>query len=164
MGDWRTSAARTRSADEGTAYEAIARLRAAGWAVAVHNDYQQNGKPHTFWLFTKGNRCAKGEGRSDAEALEAATAAVDANHTPMTDEEEAAARALVHSMRRPEEWVPPPWRTRAFLARLLVVLDQERSSNAMLLAEIDRERAARLSAENELRDVERAFDKFRERS
>ena len=44
-------------------------IRAAGWAVAVHNDYRQQGEPHTFWLFTKNGRCVKGEGRTDAEAL-----------------------------------------------------------------------------------------------
>lgn len=46
-------------------------LRAAGWVVAVHNDYRLNGEPHTFWLFTKGDRCVKGEGHSDREALSA---------------------------------------------------------------------------------------------
>lgn len=44
-------------------------IRAQGWSVAVHNDYRQNGMPHTFWLFTKDGRAVKGEGRTDAEAL-----------------------------------------------------------------------------------------------
>jgi hypothetical protein len=44
-------------------------IRAKGWSVAVHNDYKQNGEAHTFWLFTNGDRCVKGEGKSDAEAL-----------------------------------------------------------------------------------------------
>lgn len=44
-------------------------IRAAGWMVAVHNDYTQDGVWNTFWLFTKGDRCVKGEGRSDGEAL-----------------------------------------------------------------------------------------------
>ena len=45
-------------------------LRAQGWAVAVHNDYRQDGESHTFWLFTHPDgRYAKGEGRTDAEAL-----------------------------------------------------------------------------------------------
>lgn len=44
-------------------------IRAAGWAVAVHNDYRLNGVAHTFWLFTKGDRCVKGEGVTDAQAL-----------------------------------------------------------------------------------------------
>ncbi len=44
-------------------------LRARGWVVAVHNDYALHGLPHTFWLFTRGNLCAKGEGTSDEAAL-----------------------------------------------------------------------------------------------
>jgi len=44
-------------------------LRARGWTVAVHNDYRNHGNPYTFWLLTKGNRCVKGEGVTDAEAL-----------------------------------------------------------------------------------------------
>jgi hypothetical protein len=57
------------------AFAVLGRLRDAGWVVAVHNDYRQGGTLHTFWLFTKGDRCAKGEGRSDAEALSAAAVA-----------------------------------------------------------------------------------------
>jgi len=45
-------------------------LRAAGWTVAVHNDYRLNNQFHTFWIFTKDNLCYKGEGLSDAEALD----------------------------------------------------------------------------------------------
>ena len=44
-------------------------IRGQGWDVAVHNDYTLDGRPHTFWLFTKGDRCAKGEGQTDADAL-----------------------------------------------------------------------------------------------
>lgn len=44
-------------------------IRAAGWVVAVHNDYRLDGVAHTFWLFTKGDQCVKGEGKTDAEAL-----------------------------------------------------------------------------------------------
>jgi len=44
-------------------------IRAQGWAVAVHNDYRLDGVPHTFWLFTKDSVAVKGEGKSDAEAL-----------------------------------------------------------------------------------------------
>lgn len=54
-------------------------IRAAGWLVAVHNDYRLGGRFHTFWLFTKDDskdrpepgegRYAKGEGESDAVAL-----------------------------------------------------------------------------------------------
>lgn len=49
---------------------ALELIREQGWTVAVHNDYQQDGAHHTFWLFTKGNRCVKGEGRTDQEALD----------------------------------------------------------------------------------------------
>lgn len=45
-------------------------IRAAGWVVGAHNDYRQFGIPHTFWLFTRGNQCAKGEGRTDGLALD----------------------------------------------------------------------------------------------
>lgn len=44
-------------------------IRACGWAVAAHNDYRLDGKPHTFWLFTQAGRAVKGEGRTDKEAL-----------------------------------------------------------------------------------------------
>jgi len=46
-------------------------IRKKGWAVAVHNDYRLKGKNYTFWLFTKRNRCVKGEGKTDTEALNA---------------------------------------------------------------------------------------------
>ena len=45
-------------------------LRALGWTVGVHNDYRIHGELHTFWLFTKGDRCAKGEARTDERALQ----------------------------------------------------------------------------------------------
>lgn len=45
-------------------------IRAQGWVVAVHNDYRLNGIFHTFWLFTKDGQAIKGEGVSDAEALQ----------------------------------------------------------------------------------------------
>lgn len=45
-------------------------IRAAGWSVAVHNDYRLNGQRMTFWLFTKGCRAVKGEGATDREALD----------------------------------------------------------------------------------------------
>lgn len=45
-------------------------LRADGWMVAVHNDYRLGGECHTFWLMVRGERAVKGEGRSDAEALD----------------------------------------------------------------------------------------------
>ena len=45
-------------------------IRAAGWSVAVHNDYRVNGLLYTFWLFTQDGRAIKGEGSTDAEALD----------------------------------------------------------------------------------------------
>ena len=50
-------------------HEALARLRAAGWMVAVHNDYRQDGKLMTFWLFVRDRVAVKGEGETDDEAL-----------------------------------------------------------------------------------------------
>ena len=47
----------------------LTRLRSDGWSVAVHNDYRQDGEPHTFWLLTRDGRAVKGEGRTDEEAL-----------------------------------------------------------------------------------------------
>ena len=45
-------------------------IRSSGWMVAVHNDYLLAGEFHTFWLFTnKQNEFVKGEGKTDAEAL-----------------------------------------------------------------------------------------------
>ncbi len=45
-------------------------LRAAGWFVAVHNDYRLDGKRWTFWLLTHDDgRYVKGEGATDEEAL-----------------------------------------------------------------------------------------------
>lgn len=49
-------------------------LRCLGWAVAVHNDYRLNGQHYTFWLLTKGDRCVKGEGATDLEALDSVRA------------------------------------------------------------------------------------------
>lgn len=50
--------------------EMLGNLRAAGWSVAVHNDYRQSGKPMTFWLFTHSDgRWLKGEAMSDSQAV-----------------------------------------------------------------------------------------------
>ena len=52
------------------AFRILARLRADGWMVGVHNDYRLNGEPRTFWLLTHANgRWIKGEGTTDASAL-----------------------------------------------------------------------------------------------
>lgn len=54
-------------------------FRAAGWSVAVHNDYRQFGAPYTFWLLTHPDgRWLKGEGASDTEALNGARARLQA--------------------------------------------------------------------------------------
>ena len=54
-------------------------LRELGLMVAVHNDYRLGGVPHTFWLMTWDTgqpsnrpviRSFKGEGKTDAEALD----------------------------------------------------------------------------------------------
>lgn len=46
------------------------KIRDAGWAVAVHNDYKILGHKYTFWLFTNGDRCLKGEGSQDRAVLQ----------------------------------------------------------------------------------------------
>ena len=73
-------------------------LRRAGLTVAVHNDYQLAGEPHTFWLLTgpvgtdKGGkpiiRAFKGEGKTDEAALDQiraafAEAADNLHHAPL---------------------------------------------------------------------------------
>jgi hypothetical protein len=66
------------------------RFADSGWSVAIHNDYRLDGKPMTFWLFTKplaSSACresgwfVKGEGVSDDEALRQAWAALEAFKT-----------------------------------------------------------------------------------
>lgn len=50
--------------------EMLRQIREAGWSVAVHNDYRQNGIACTFWLFTHPNgKWLKGEGRTDEQAV-----------------------------------------------------------------------------------------------
>jgi len=67
-------------------------LRAMGMSVAVHNDYRQDGKHHTFWLMTGGHNgivvALKGEGESDEKALDQIRAQWaelkdDHHHAPM---------------------------------------------------------------------------------
>ncbi len=50
-------------------WDLLTSIRHDGWSVAVHNDYRINGCFATFWLFTKGDRAAKGEGATDEIAL-----------------------------------------------------------------------------------------------
>lgn len=48
-------------------------FRCNGWSVAVHNDYRLNGESMTFYLLTHPRGIyAKGEGKTDLEALQAA--------------------------------------------------------------------------------------------
>ena len=49
----------------------VTQLRRGGWRVAIHNDYEQNGKLRTFWLWTHPKRgiFVKGEGETDEIAL-----------------------------------------------------------------------------------------------
>lgn len=54
-----------------SATETLSKLRADGWMVAIHNDYTLDGETFTFWLFTHPEGAwAKGEGRTDEEALD----------------------------------------------------------------------------------------------
>jgi len=52
-----------------------ARMRENGWVVAVHNDYKLHGEAYTFWGFTRGAIFVKGEGKTDSEAIDEASAA-----------------------------------------------------------------------------------------
>jgi hypothetical protein len=54
----------------------LTKLRDAGWSVAIHNDYWQNGIRYSFWLFTNKDtgRYVKGEAHTDFEALTRALA------------------------------------------------------------------------------------------
>lgn len=84
-------------------------LRSKGFKVAVHNDYELNGERFTFWLLTipLGNqhghaivRAFKGEGKTDAEALDQirgrfAEATDDLHHAP------ACPANHYHGMRAP---------------------------------------------------------------
>lgn len=63
-------------------------LRALGWMVAVHNDYTLDGHKCTFWLLTNGDRCIRGEGLTDAVALDEIRAAL--SPPPQSDRAEAS--------------------------------------------------------------------------
>lgn len=54
----------------------LAAIRALRWSVAVHNDYRLDSRNHTFWLFTKGERCCQAECPVEDEVL-----ALSALHT-----------------------------------------------------------------------------------
>ncbi len=55
-------------------------IRDKGWTVAGHNDYRLHGATYTFWLFTHPDgRWVKGEGKTDAEALNQVRAEIGGN-------------------------------------------------------------------------------------
>lgn len=83
----RAATARVRERAEEAREEAVARavaetraeraapgspddLRAYGFEVTAHLDYQHEGKPRTFWCLTLGPLAFKGTGATDAEALD----------------------------------------------------------------------------------------------
>lgn len=55
--------------DRAEAFSLLELLRREGWNVAVHNDYRLNNERKTFWLFTRGHQCFRGEGATDLEAI-----------------------------------------------------------------------------------------------
>ena len=73
--------------------ETLAKLRAAGWMVAVHNDYRQDGKLMTFWLFTRDGFAVKGEGETDAEALARVQEQIEGRVSDMRSGTRIAARS-----------------------------------------------------------------------
>ncbi len=78
-------------------------LREHGWMVAVHNDYTLGGQRHTFWLLTKGDRCVKGEARTDKEALQSAfdqAIRIESAEQPKLDTARAALLKIVRSIQR----------------------------------------------------------------
>lgn len=44
-------------------------LRDAGWLVASHNDYPQDGTIRTYWSFSRNHQFIDADGKDDAEAL-----------------------------------------------------------------------------------------------
>jgi hypothetical protein len=68
--------------DGSAAVAALADLRAAGWQVALHNDYRLDGRGRTFWRLVQpsSGRFVDGEGDTDAEALLACLGATAVGH------------------------------------------------------------------------------------
>lgn len=91
------------------ALKALASLRQQGWSVAVHNDYRLDGEARTFWLLTHPlGHWIKGEGRTDAEALEQATDALE--RLPSTPGERQDAARSAHARLLAEDG----WRKSAY--------------------------------------------------
>lgn len=78
-------------------------IRAKGWIVAVHNDYRLGGELHTFWLFTKHGRCVKGEGLTDAEALNQVREQLDRPPVPYQQNGDTQVVHRVEHMSQPVE-------------------------------------------------------------
>lgn len=83
----RPPAAPTGMDDDAIEVAAIRRrLRDRGWMLAVANDYRLGGEWHVFYAFTHpGGLAAKGEGRSDLEALRLAEIDIVAKESWLAD-------------------------------------------------------------------------------
>ena len=63
----------------------LARLRAMGWCVGIHNDYRVAGEARRLWLLTKPEGSyVKGEGTGEGTALSEAEAAIAVLRTTRT--------------------------------------------------------------------------------
>lgn len=80
-------------------------LRKLGWFVGIHNDYAVKGVPFTYWSLNHpaSGRFLKGEGRTDAEALDQIREQLRA---------EELAQMELTPVRDPLEWTDPAWRQR----------------------------------------------------
>jgi hypothetical protein len=99
--------------------------------VAVHNDYRLRGETFTFYLFThKSGLWAKGEGRSDLEAIEDAQVQM-ALHPPIVREYRAALGRVIDNLAVTRRWPCPDCGRESDTAPLRLVksvpvaLDQE---------------------------------------
>jgi hypothetical protein len=73
-------------------------LRARGLMVAVHNDYRLHGQPMTFWLFVGPDGMSyKGEGLTDAEALDQVRAKLSAEVGGNVASDAVPSRAEIYS-------------------------------------------------------------------
>lgn len=74
---WRAAEAQLLKARPDAKLSPLDAIRERGWSVAVHNDYNLGGVSYTFWLFTKGIYFAKGEAKTDEDALKKVTDQID---------------------------------------------------------------------------------------
>jgi chromosome segregation ATPase len=112
-------------------------LRKDGWAVAVHNDYRLNGRSHTFWLFTRGNRFIKGEGETDAAALDEARFAAKTQKTRI-DELKEENNALQARLEAVEQELAEETATRKTLGETLAVSHQTNLDLKARIAELEK--------------------------